>query len=307
MTTPTLFDRYKAGYTANWDRLAIRPPRAAEAKWDAEKLLDGKPRYLACADLCGTIPWWFFGLTHYRESTFNFDTYLGNGQSLHRRTTIVPAGRGPFYEPHAFEKGAYDAMKIMGFVGATDWSIARASFRLEGFNGFGYHRYGVNSPYLYGGSTLYGPPEARGGKFVADHDFDGHYVDTQLGVLVLLKALMALDTSIVIPGAAPAVAVPEPDDHLHHGILWVQQTLNAVERPTPLLAEDGRLGKKTMNAVRAFQADHGLPVTGLPDDATVAALEQAATRSPSALGPRQSLAREIVDLMQHLFHFKEHA
>ena len=66
-------------------------------------------------------------LRHYRESNFNFDTYLGNGQSLARVTTIVPKGRGPFTGPDAFINGAIDALRLEGFIGANDWGIARRS------------------------------------------------------------------------------------------------------------------------------------------------------------------------------------
>ena len=102
-------------------------------------------------------------------------------------STIVPKGRGPFTGPDAFANGALDALRLEGFIGANDWGIARTLYRLEGFNGYGYHGKGVNSPYLYGGSTVYGPPEAKGGKYVADHVFNAGVVDTQLGTAVILK------------------------------------------------------------------------------------------------------------------------
>ena len=165
------FAEYKNAYENNWADLEIRANRLQEARNQANRLLHGKPTYQQIESKTG-VPWWFVGLCHYRESNFNFDTYLGNGQSLARVTTIVPKGRGPFTGPDAFINGALDALRLEGFIGANDWGIARALYRLEGFNGYGYHGKGVNSPYLYGGSTIYGPPEAKGGKYVADHVFD---------------------------------------------------------------------------------------------------------------------------------------
>ena len=103
------FEQYRASYEANWAKLRIRPERAAEVKREAQKLLAGKTRYLASERRTG-VPWWFIGLTHYRESHYNFMTYLGNGQPLNKRTTIVPIGRGPFA---SFEDGAEDAMRQM--------------------------------------------------------------------------------------------------------------------------------------------------------------------------------------------------
>ena len=225
------------------------------------------------------MPWWFVGLCHYRESHFDFDTYLGNGQSLSRPTTIVPKGRGPFTGPNAFVDGAIDAIRLEGFAAATDWSIARTLFRLEGFNGFGYQLRGVNSPYLYGGSNIYGPPEARAGKFVRDHEFDPNFVDTQLGTAVILKALLGLDQSIKFDEAPPMVSVsPEPDEVLAQTILLVQQSLNKLGAD-PQLVEDGKNGPRTKEAISRFQRQNGLPDTGIPDAATLAAIAQKSSAS----------------------------
>jgi len=143
------FAEYKDAYENHWAQMEIRSSRLQEACNQANILLHGKPTYQQIESKTG-VPWWFVGLCHYRESNFNFDTYLGNGQSLARMTTIVPKGRGPFTGPDAFTNGARDALRLEGFIGANDWGIARTLYRLEGFNGYGYHGKGVNSPYLYG-------------------------------------------------------------------------------------------------------------------------------------------------------------
>lgn len=200
------FEQYQAAYETNWAALKIRPEREGEAIRAVKKLLMGKARYRNVEARTG-VPWWFVGLCHMRESNFNWETYLGNGQSLSRPTTIVPIGRGPFLN---FEDGAVDALTFQGFVGLKDWGLARTAYRLEGFNGYGYHSKGVPSPYLYGGSTIY-----EKGKYTRDHFFDPNFVDTQLGTLVVLKKLMQLDASIkfgasnttkVVTGAGAVVA-----------------------------------------------------------------------------------------------------
>jgi lysozyme family protein/peptidoglycan hydrolase-like protein with peptidoglycan-binding domain len=277
------FPEYKNAYENNWAELEIRPSRLQEARNQANRLLHGKPAYQQIESKTG-VPWWFVGLCHYRESNFNFDTYLGNGQSLARVTTIVPKGRGPFTGPDAFANGALDALRLEGFIGANDWGIARALYRLEGFNGYGYHGKGVNSPYLYGGSTVYGPPEAKGGKYVADHVFNAGVVDTQLGTAVILKALMQLDSSIDLGGAATDgssdhTVAHEPDDELAKGIVWLQGSLNKLGANPPL-AEDGKNGPKTMEAVSQFQRENGLTDTGLADPATIAAIAQKLSSPP---------------------------
>src|SRR5262249_5400799 len=157
---------------------------------------------------------------HSRESSFNFNTYLGNGQALNRVTTIVPKGRGPFA---SFAEGAVDALRLEGFVGARDWGIAKTMFRLEQYNGFGYRGRGVNSPYLWSGSNVYGPPEQRGGKFVGDGSFDPGTVDPQLGAAVILKAMMELDASISFDGGPTMLSHLEPEEQMASTALLMQK------------------------------------------------------------------------------------
>ncbi len=270
------FEQYKEAYERNWANLTIRPGKREAARHTAERLLQGKPTYMEIQRLTA-VPWWFVGLCHYRESNFDFDTYLGNGQPLNRRTTIVPKGRGPFTGPSAFTDGAIDALKLEGFFGAKDWGIARVLYRLEGFNGYGYHGKGVNSPYLYGGSTCYGPPEARAGKYVADHVFDPNFVDPQLGTAVVLKALMEIDPSVTV-GTTPT-GPEEPDERLARTTLWVQQSLNRLGAQ-PRLEEDGKNGPLTMAAVSRFQQENGIEDSGLADAATAAAIERKQGMAP---------------------------
>ncbi|RNJ44982.1 peptidoglycan-binding protein [Mesorhizobium erdmanii] len=272
-----LFDEYKEGYERNWEKLEIRSNRASVVKKEAKRILDGKPIYTQIESRTG-VPWWFVGLCHYRESSLNFGTYLGNGQPLGQRTTIVPKGRGPFTGPNAFVDGALDALRLEGFVGASDWGIARTLFRLEGFNGYGYHGKGVNSPYLYGGSTLYGPPEARGGKYVRDHVFDPNFVDTQLGTAVILKALLSLDPTISTDSNDGSTSL-EPDDEMAKDVVWLQHSLNALGA-NPQLVEDGKSGPLTRTALSRFQQLNGLNDTGLADPLTIAAIDRQLQPSP---------------------------
>ena len=162
----------------------------------------------------------------------------------------------------------------------------------------------MNSPYLYGGSTIYGPPEAKGGKYVADHVFDSSVVDTQLGTGVILKALMQLDSSIDLGGTATDgssdhPAAHEPDDELTQGILWLQGSLDKLGANPPL-AEDGKNGPKTMAAVSQFQRQNGLPDTGLADAATIAAIGQKLSSTPANGQAPSDLIVAIKQLLDQL-------
>jgi lysozyme family protein/peptidoglycan hydrolase-like protein with peptidoglycan-binding domain len=290
------FESLKSEYEQNWANLEIRPARLSDANAVARKAINGKATYQQIERLTG-VPWHFAALCHYRESNFDFDTYLGNGETLHRATTLVPKGRGPFA---TFVDGAVDAFRIENFVGAHDWGIARILFRLEAFNGFGYHAKGCNSPYLYGGSTLYGPPEARAGKFVRDHVFDSGHVDSQLGTAVILHAMMSLDSSITLDGSPQFASRAEPEDDAASTIVLMQQALNKLGANPPL-AEDGISGPKTRTAVSQFQQQNGLRDTGLLDGATVAALTRAAQAgSTGPTGDMSRIMKRLEDLAQML-------
>jgi lysozyme family protein/peptidoglycan hydrolase-like protein with peptidoglycan-binding domain len=279
-TLEELFQKFKAGYEQNWETMQIRPSSITEAQREANRLLSNKGIYQKI-EAVTHVPWFFVGLCHDRESAFNLNTYLGNGQPLNQVTTIVPKGRGPFLGPNAFINGAVDALRLEGLVGASDWSIARTLFRLEAYNGFGYHSKGVNSPYLWSGSTVYGPPEQRAGKFVGDGVFNPNEVDPQLGVAVILKELIGLDNSITFD-AAPAVpsGSPEPDVAHAETILQLQRSLNQLGL-NPKLVEDGIIGPRTMAAISSFQQQGGLNDTGVPDAATIAAVAARLTPTPS--------------------------
>jgi lysozyme family protein/peptidoglycan hydrolase-like protein with peptidoglycan-binding domain len=290
------FESLKAGYEKNWANLQIRPDRLAQAKAVAHKAINGKATYQQI-QLLTQVPWQFIALCHYREADFDFDSYLGNGEALDRVTSLVPKGRGPFA---TFVDGAVDALRIQGFVGAKDWSIARTLFRLEAYNGFGYHFKGVNSPYLYGGSTLYGPPEARAGKYIRDHVFDPNFDDPQLGTAVVLHEMMSLDPSITYADSPHiAAAHIEPDDEMAVSVLAMQKALNELGAD-PQLVEDGISGPMTKGAVSRFQQQHKLKDTGLLDGITIAAITRA-TQTGHAV-PLAGDLSHILKRLDHLSH-----
>jgi lysozyme family protein len=171
----------KTDYLNKFQAMQIRHGWDAKAQRAADVILHYKVRYLAIEDATG-VPWWFTGILHYRESGNDVATYLGNGQSLDHKTTQVPKGRGPF---KTFEAGAIDALEHEGFDQVEDWSIGNALVRFEMYNGMGYHRRGLPSPYLWSGSQYYSH-----GKYTADGHFSASVTDPQLGCAVLLRKLM---------------------------------------------------------------------------------------------------------------------
>jgi len=183
------------GYIKSWQTMQVRSRSIAEADKYAKLMSRTYKTTLMRVQAASNVPWWWIGCALYRESNLNFSTYLGNGQTLYKVTTIVPKGRGPW---NNFDEGAIDALKYQRYYGAKNWDLVAACYRWERFNGFGYRWRGINTPYLYAGSTAYGPPEARGGLFVSDGKFNGNEVDKRLGTVTLLKRLIQIDRSVII-------------------------------------------------------------------------------------------------------------
>ena len=79
-------------------------------------------------------------------------------------------------------------------------------------------------------------------------------------------------------------------------VVQIQQALsNAGYRLGEL---DGKLGPATLAAVKKFQGDRHLPVTGKPDDITLAALGVSKTATTSADGPSVILADAVYSLVE---------
>jgi lysozyme family protein len=174
-------------YAKQWDGMKIKPDRVHEFNGIATKILANKARYVAIEEMTG-VPWYLIAVLHMRESSGNFNTYLGNGQALHKKTTIVPKGRGPFA---SFEEGAVDALKIDGLSSVKDWRLEKILYHCETYNGTGYNARGLPSPYVFGGSSA-----QRAGKYVADGKFSSTVWDKQPGCAPIIATLAQMDPTI---------------------------------------------------------------------------------------------------------------
>lgn len=190
--------------------LAATPDQVA--RWNAAKLnpkdsirLDKavflyqrtENRYQSAANMRpGTIPPVVIFCLHMREADNNFRTNLGQGDSLLHRTVHVPRGRIPNVEPpYTWEQAAQDALFVTDHMDKHDWThIQSALDTAESYNGFGYRRYGIPSPYLFSGTSVY-----KRGKFSGDGHFSPTMVDQQLGCVAVWKKMQ--QHGIVIPFA----------------------------------------------------------------------------------------------------------
>ena len=206
MTVPS-FAAVQPVYAKLWDELVPTPSRVPELQKIAARALDHKTSYQAVAQTVWGNPdfWYVVALIDQMEGGGGANTYLGNGQSLSRVTTEVPAGRGPFA---TFHDGAVDALKLDGLDKIKDWSAASVGYHLEGYNGWGYLSKPIVSPYIASWSNKY-----TAGKYIADHVYEANAVSQQPGALTILKVLATLDKTINLGGttAAPPAPKKEPD------------------------------------------------------------------------------------------------
>lgn len=173
----------------------------------AQRAIDNRDHYLKVGEPLG-IPWWFIAGIHLLESGFNFTTHLHNGDSLGARTHRVPQGRPRSGNPpFTWEESATDALEMEDLHKVSDWSLPRALFRWEAYNGFGYRPRAVPSPYLWSFTTIYSK-----GKFVGDGVFSTSAVSKQCGAAAFLRALADLDSvDLRIEGFAEDAASEDVD------------------------------------------------------------------------------------------------
>lgn len=148
-------ERFKAHYQKN------------KAKYEAVSKQTGVPAELIAA-------------LHWRESNGNFNTYLHNGQKLGRVTTIEP--KNILFND--WNSAAVHALTFRNFGNAKEGDLNSCLNFAERYNGLGYRKRGVASPYVWAGTSNY-----SGGKFVRDGVYNPYHKDQQLGVAVMMKAI----------------------------------------------------------------------------------------------------------------------
>jgi lysozyme family protein len=181
--------------TPLWSRARIRPECEHALEATGQRLLHGNAVYQRIFDATGVPVAGLMALAE-REMTGNLHCYLGNGQRLAKRTTIVPVGRGPFPDTiDGFIAGALDALHLDGLdqvaKTAEGWSLPRFAYESELWNGFGYRQHRIPSPYVFGGTMVQKP-----GKFVRDHVYSSTTMDPQLGTIAIVQKLFELDPSL---------------------------------------------------------------------------------------------------------------
>lgn len=207
-TTQHNFEDLRAEYAQLWAVVELRQSKMPDIDATARRIMANKPRYALVQQAVG-VPWFVVGIIHAMECGLDFSQHLHCGDPLTARTYHVPKGR-PVAPPangkcYTWMESAIDALTMKKLQDIRFWGIERICYELERYNGWGYRTYhpGTLSPYLWSGTNHY----ARG-KYVADGQWSSTAVSGQSGAIALLKQLMRLDSSIVVPESEAAPEVP---------------------------------------------------------------------------------------------------
>lgn len=243
---PALTESLKAEYQQLFDTCIIRESKYSLLDKVVQTISAGRDQYEKIAATTN-IPWYFIGITHNMESSCNFKKHLHNGDPLTARTVQVPKGRPKNGNPpFSFFDSAVDALQVEGFAQWTDWSLAGMLYNFEKYNGFGYRKNGINSPYLWSCSNQYSR-----GKYVKDGIFDPQAVSSQVGTAVILRRMSELQ--IAVAGELDILAqvknlgaevVFDPNNY-HLNAEQLQRLLNAAGQH---LRVDGKAGRNTSDA-----------------------------------------------------------
>jgi lysozyme family protein len=240
-------DQLKNEYQHLFDTTMINANRYADVDASLNKILAGRSQYDTVAAHTG-IPWYFIGIIHNMECSCNFKTHLHNGDPLTKRTTHVPIGYPKTGNPpFSWTDSAEDALRLKSLDLWTDWSVPAMLFQFERYNGFGYRRQGINSPYLWSFSNHY-----LRGKFTSDGIFDPNAVSKQVGAAVLLRRMS--EKQIAIAGEKDLItqiktlgsSVLYDPDHYHANAEQLQILLN---RAGQHLKVDGEAGRNSSDAL----------------------------------------------------------
>lgn len=172
-------------YKATYDLVEVNPSKTDDLEKIIERIKTHKPSY-DTVEQKTTVPWYVIAAIHYRESGMSFLRHLHNGDVLTARTTHVPKGR-PLTgnPPFTWEESAIDALKMSWLSSNKDWSIGNTLSLIERYNGLGYKKKGLPSPYVWSWTLIYDK-----GKYVADGKYDPDAVDQQCGAAIIIKTLI---------------------------------------------------------------------------------------------------------------------
>ena len=251
---PTNLQQYKDEYQRLFDSCIIKESKYSEIDCYINKMVANRSAYENLSKKVH-VPWNSIAIIHCMEGSLNFKTHLHNGDPLTARTVQVPKGRPAIGNPpFSWEESAIDALTIEGFTSWTDWSITGMLYCFEKFNGFGYRRFGINTPYLWSYSNNYSK-----GKFSSDGHFDPDAISKQCGAAVILRRMsekqiaVARETDRITQIKQLGEQVSYAPNTYNQKAEQLQIMLNSVGLH---LRTDGKAGRNTSDAYFSIAAKY---------------------------------------------------
>jgi len=162
--------------------VTTEPKKVTVLNYICKVILANEPHYKIVENATG-VPWPVIAAIHFRESSLNFKTHLHNGDPLTDWTVHVPKGRPKQGTPPFFwADSAVDALG--GLMIPRVWDLSGCAEFLERYNGLGYRKRELCSPYVWNFTNHY-----TIGLFVADGKFDPFKREARPGCISILKAL----------------------------------------------------------------------------------------------------------------------
>ena len=166
--------------------MIINSDRKSEAERCSDIIIKNRSRY-EFVEKSTKVPWYVVGIIHYLESGFSFNKHLHNGDPLTSRTKNYPPNRPVNGNPpFTWEESAIDALNMK--KRPSVWNIETTLEYLEKYNGLGYRKKGIYSPYLWSATNHYVK-----GKYVSDGRFNPDAVSKQIGGAAILLILIKRD------------------------------------------------------------------------------------------------------------------
>lgn len=177
-------------YIGPYERMIVHEWAQMDGKSAASNLRLFQDRYEHVAErLPASIPWYWIAAIHRMECSASFSCQVLNGEKWNRKTKLYPKGLGPWdsWEDSAIQGIAYQLTRYYGNDSwqRWDWTIGRCLEQAERWNGMGYWLRGLWSPYVFGGTDICGL-----GKFTSDNKWDAEAETKQIGVAVIMKAIL---------------------------------------------------------------------------------------------------------------------
>ena len=173
-------------YQSLWDHMTIKEGHRSEIRLAIKRIAAYVDLYKEAERYTG-VDWRITAILHYMESGCDVRRQILNGEYITRKTKKVPKGYGPW---EGFAESCVDAYKRHPFH--KGMTVAEVLYRMERFNGLGYIRKGIHSPYLWSYSNHY-----TSGKYIEKKIlfkwvslYKKNLVSRQIGAAILLKELM---------------------------------------------------------------------------------------------------------------------